>query len=481
MKKIIIAAVAASMALAATAAKPALRIYGDKDRPDTVTRSTYYLIGITEPGAQAWIDGKEAHVYKTGSFGAEIKLKDGKNTIPVKVKTAKGTNSLKRTVVLTEPKPAKAAKVRHDVIFDTPRYALTDSGAYLQYGNGDDRLGGSKMGFLDEGVGLVLEGENGSLYKVRLAENKFAYVPKSYVHDGEFDHAVVNSGSATLSNAGKCDRLTVGLPRRVAYSSVTEIEPQVLKVSLYGVTNNTNWLVRKGTPGIVSFVDIHQDADVMTFYIRLKDKNNWGYSIYYRGNSLVIDVRHRPASLAIKDLTIGLDAGHGGKYPGARSPSGLLEKDVNLDIVLQAADILRAKGAKVVLTRDGDTGPEMSERKRIWKEAGVDLAVSVHNNSSGNPLVPMGTSVYYKHLFNFGLAEAIHSSMLSLGLVDFGLTGNFNFSLNGPTDYPNALVEGLFMSSLPEEEMLADPAYRRLMAEKIVAGIEAFLRSAENK
>ena len=230
MKKIILAAVAAVMTLGAVAAKPQLRIYGDKGRPDTVARSTYYLIGITEPGARAWIDGKEAHVYKTGSFGAEITLKDGKNTIPVKVKTAKGTNTVKRTVVLTEPKPSKPAEVRHDVIYDTPRYALTDSGAYLQYGNGADRLGGSKMGFLDEGVGLVLEGENGSLYKVRLAENRYAYVPKSYVHEGEFDPAVVNSGSATLSNAGSCDRLLVNLPRRVAYSSVTEIEPQVLKV-----------------------------------------------------------------------------------------------------------------------------------------------------------------------------------------------------------------------------------------------------------
>ena len=141
MKKILLVTVAALVAMSALAAKPALRIYGDRNRPDTVTRSTYYVIGITEPGASAWIDGKEAHVYKTGSFGAEITLKDGKNVIPVKVKTAKGTNEVKRTVVLTDPKPAAKAEVRHDVIFDTPRYAVTDSGAYLQYGNGADRLG----------------------------------------------------------------------------------------------------------------------------------------------------------------------------------------------------------------------------------------------------------------------------------------------------------------------------------------------------
>ena len=56
--------------------------------------------------------------------------------------------------------------------------------------------------------------------------------------------------------------------------------------------------------------------------------------------------------------------------------------------------------------------------------------------------------------------------MLSLGLADFGLTGNFNFSLNSPTEYPNALVEVLFMSSLAEEELLADPDYRKQLAAK---------------
>ena len=60
-------------------------------------------------------------------------------------------------------------------------------------------------------------------------------------------------------------------------------------------------------------------------------------------------------------------------------------------------------------------------------------------------------------------------------LADFGLTGNFNFSLNGPTEYPNALVEVLFMSSLPEEELLADPAYRTRLARGVVDGILDYL------
>ena len=72
--------------------------------------------------------------------------------------------------------------------------------------------------------------------------------------------------------------------------------------------------------------------------------------------------------------------------------------------------------------------------------------------------------------------------MLELGVPSYGLTGNFNFSLNAPTEYPNALVECLFMSSLPDEEFLADPANHKKIAEKIVAGLEDYLQKvAESK
>ena len=69
--------------------------------------------------------------------------------------------------------------------------------------------------------------------------------------------------------------------------------------------------------------------------------------------------------------------------------------------------------------------------------------------------------------------------MLELGVPDFGLTGNFNFSLNAPTEYPNALVECLFMSSLPDEEMIADPATHKRIAEKVVAGLEEYLQNVK--
>ncbi|MDE5573248.1 MAG: N-acetylmuramoyl-L-alanine amidase, partial [Muribaculaceae bacterium] len=455
-----VAFTAAMMVSLPVMAKDSLfKIYHDDEHTDTVTRPTYYVIGVATPDAQAWVNGEEVHVYKTGSFGGQVTLKPGLNKIPVKVTVNK--KSEKKTVEIFYNDAPRTASPRQSepatMALATPVNIKSLPGAYFQYGNGGDRLGGAKIGFVDAGIEMTAVGETKGLYKVQLSDNRYAYLPKEYAEQGGEGATTVNTGSWSLSNNGKADRISISLPVRLPYTSRTEIDPSTIKVSLYGATCNSNWITQRGQLGMIEFVDFEQEeSDVLTLTIRLKEKFQWGYSISYSGSTLNIDVRHCPASLDLKDLTIGLDAGHGGPYPGAYSPSGLKEKDVNLDIVLKAADILRKKGANVGLTRDGDTGPSMTERKQIWREGNVALAISVHNNASGNPLIPMGTSAYYKHIFDRQLASSLHQSMLSLGLANFGLTGNFNFSLNGPTDYPNALVEVLFMSSLPEEELLAD-------------------------
>lgn len=480
MTRLFITTVLASLALSAGAAvNPRLDIYTGDRRTDTVHNSRQYLIGVTDPAAKAFIDGKEVHVYKTGSFGSEVNLKEGENKFNVKTKLNGRTSTKEVRLVYLAPKARKASPtITRDL--DTALHITTLPGAYLQYGNGADRLGGSKMGFLDADIPMTAVGETDNLYKVALGQQAFAYIPKSSVAGGGAGAQVVNTGSASVFNIGKADRIAISLPQRLPYYAYTQIDPSEIIVKLYGATNNTNWLTQRNATEMIEYVDLRQEeSDVLSLVIRLKDKYQWGFSLAYEGNTLNIDVRHRPASLDLSHLTIGLDAGHGGQYPGARSPSGLTEKEVNLDIVLKLAEILRNKGAKVVLTREGDTGPSMTERKQIWKDAGVDLAVSVHNNSSGNPLTPMGTSSYYKHISNRALAASLHASMLELGLANFGLTGNFNFSLNGPTDYPNALVEVLFMSSLPEEEMLADPETRTRLAAQIAKGIENYLNEVK--
>lgn len=473
-------------AFGAGAEELALKIYSRV--PDTTRVAKHTVVAVTAPGAEASIGGEAVHVYRTGSFGAEVSLRPGDNLIPVEARL--GSESARRELKIfydTVPKTPLPYKAELEMRFPEPRYVRTRAGAYLQYGNGDDRLGGSKMGFVDEGIVLKAIGDKGSLYCVRLGEGRVGYIPKILTVEAVAPEpaGAVNTGSWSVADAGDTDRITVSLPRRLAYQYTTDLEPSTIAVDIFGATDNSNWITQRTAElGIVDYVDFRQvSSDIYRVIIRLKDKYQWGFHVGYEGDgtALTIDVRHRPKSLALRDLTIGLDAGHGGKFPGAVSPSGLVEKDVNLDIVKHIQRILEAKGAKVVMTRTGDTGPSMSERKSIWREAKVDLAVSVHNNSGGGALASPGTAVLYKHLFCRPLAQAVTGRLLETGLPLFGIVQNFNFSLNGPTEFPEVLVEGMFMSSLREEELLADPEFRRKVAEKIVAGLEDYLRAAGKK
>ena len=69
--------------------------------------------------------------------------------------------------------------------------------------------------------------------------------------------------------------------------------------------------------------------------------------------------------------------------------------------------------------------------------------------------------------------------MLQLGLKDYGNNGSFNFMLNSPTEYPNALVEMLFLSN-PEEEMkILDEDFQWQAVEKMLLGVKDFLQGFE--
>ena len=82
--------------------------------------------------------------------------------------------------------------------------------------------------------------------------------------------------------------------------------------------------------------------------------------------------------------TVVIDAGHGGEDTGARSPDGLSEKDVVLDVTQRLADRLEKSGLTVALTRSGDEFVPLEVRTAIANDAGGDLFISVHANSARN-------------------------------------------------------------------------------------------------
>ena len=77
-----------------------------------------------------------------------------------------------------------------------------------------------------------------------------------------------------------------------------------------------------------------------------------------------------------------IDAGHGGKDPGALGVMGMQEKTVVLDIARRLKKLLEAAGVKVTMTRKDDTFFSLPERTAIASRSRADLFISIHANSS---------------------------------------------------------------------------------------------------
>jgi N-acetylmuramoyl-L-alanine amidase len=108
----------------------------------------------------------------------------------------------------------------------------------------------------------------------------------------------------------------------------------------------------------------------------------------------------RQLGLGIKRIVI--DAGHGGKDPGAIGVNGLKEKDVTLAIAKVLAELLTKEGYEVHLTRDKDVYLTLEERTAIANSLEADLFISIHANSSRNRRL-RGIETYY---LNFAVSES---------------------------------------------------------------------------
>jgi N-acetylmuramoyl-L-alanine amidase len=121
----------------------------------------------------------------------------------------------------------------------------------------------------------------------------------------------------------------------------------------------------------------------------------------------------------------------------------------------------------------------MTERINMLQQADPDFLISIHLNSSVRDSV-RGVSTYYRYIGFRPLTRYILESLLETGLAEFGNIGNFNFALNGPTDYPNCLVEVAFLSNKEDEQLIIDPEFHKLVAIKIVKGIKEWLKSCKD-
>lgn len=351
---------------------------------------------------------------------------------------------------------------------------------YLEYGLGADRLGGAKMTFLDTGITVKVVDSTLMSYKVQLSGNHSAYLPKvNFTADSTLRIKNYYLAGSILVNGDSChDYAILSSDEKLPYRSIQQINPSRIVVDVFGVASNTNWITQRTSAREIKNIYYEQtEDDVYRITIELKHQQHWGYSIYYEGKRLVVKIKPQPEELYLKKMKVAIDAGHGGENTGAKGKTtGILEKDYNLLIAKELEKELYKNHATVIMTRTTDTTLSMTERLEIIKQAEPDFLISIHLNSSSKDSVN-GVSTYYRYIGFQPLTQYVQQNMLDLGLGDFGNVGGFNFSLSGPTEYPNCLVEVAFLSNAADEKRILDPEFRKDVAEKITTGIKDWLKA----
>lgn len=230
-----------------------------------------------------------------------------------------------------------------------------------------------------------------------------------------------------------------------------------------------------------------------------------------------------PASVQGDTLVVVLDAGHGGRHPGATGYGGVVEKTVNLAIAQAVAERLEADGRyRVVMTREGDETVELHDRVRIARNAGADLFLSIHADSAPSGSSARGASVYtldnqverrsrteilgedpwlldvdlnaqstdvadilYKLMRrDTSNQSAAFAELLIPQLQDATpllrnthRSGNL-FVLLAP-DVPAVLLEAGFITNQRDAALLTSPEHRAKLADAIVDGINAYFERRE--
>lgn len=227
---------------------------------------------------------------------------------------------------------------------------------------------------------------------------------------------------------------------------------------------------------------------------------------------------HIPKSAAAPTLRrIVVDAGHGGKDPGAIGPSGVMEKTVTLKLAKALSEELtRQIGCEVILTRNGDVYLPLEERTAIANKVGADLFVSLHANANKNRKA-YGIETYYLNFSKNDQAAAVAArengtslkqvSDLELILFDLMANAKINESSRLATEIqeslvhriskkysdvrdlgvrqgpfyvllgatmPSVLVETAFISHPREEKRLTSSAFHKSAAEAIARAIKNY-------
>ena len=209
-----------------------------------------------------------------------------------------------------------------------------------------------------------------------------------------------------------------------------------------------------------------------------------------------------PAYATVKEdesqKIILIDPGHGGIDCGAKSQSGTIEKDINLQIALKLRDNLEEKGYKVCMTRESDEGlyqegktvkekkrEDLKKRVSLKTETNCDIFVSIHQNMFPQSKC-YGAQVWYaSNEKSYELAtkvqESIKETVNDNNKRVAKPAGEAYLILRDKYEGASIIVECGFLSNPTEEQELKTDAHQELIVKGISDGIDKYFDGNSEK
>jgi N-acetylmuramoyl-L-alanine amidase len=255
-------------------------------------------------------------------------------------------------------------------------------------------------------------------------------------------------------------------------------------LTLHNTTAQTDTIVQTPDP-ILSRLDWEQiTPDRLQYRIQLKNQQQWGYQLHYEGTSLVLSLRHPPTlqSKSLAGTTILLDPGHGSANDlGSVGPSGYPEKDVALSVSKLLRQELERRGAKVIVTREGDDDLYPNDRTKKIEQIAPTLALSLHYNAlpdGGDAWNTKGVAAFWYNPQAQSLAVFLHDYLVQkLGRPSYGVYWN-NLALTRPAIAPSVLIELGFMINPNEFEWITNPQAQQKLSKALAEGVTFWIQKA---
>ena len=373
--------------------------------------TTYYdgifVTGIANPYEPVYINGQPAVQGRDGSFGLYISLEEGDNLLEIE----QGDSYARRTVTRKVwESTGYTPKAEYD---DTLRaykgqvvQTINPLTSILSNPDKDEAI----MDGVQQGVQMVVEK---SVRTTRDGIYTWAYVLSNggyvladkveWVDDADYTDAEFNDiYLESIGDGNEYLNINItGKPAIVSSFKDGSVEFTFLNTvldekftALEESEENEEGLFLTDISGeFTTFCSVRQDGE-NTILVLENDRENelWGYNTeYYDDETVKIYLKKAPkkqqGAKPLAGVSIMLDAGHGGKDPGALAMSGIAgpdEKDVNLALTIATKQCLEKMGATVYLTRSDDTYLTLEERRSMITQLKPDLFIAQHHNSLDN-------------------------------------------------------------------------------------------------